>query len=307
MRSLTNFRGVSDPLAKVTKLGFLSIETDDVDTLVSYYTSSLGFVITEQTDSKVFLTTGADHHCVTVAPGSPHSPACVGFEILGTLREAAGRLQTAGLSFSERTDPDPGISADLLLEDPNGVPISLYESQTSSGQGAVPGVRPTKLGHLAVRVADLGQSQMFYEDVLGFRWSDTVGDFFTFLRCGPNHHSMNLIARPDPNGKTGGIHHVAYEARDLPHLRDILDHISKDGCQLEWGLGRHGAGHNLFSYHKDPDGNLVEVFTELDIVNDENTGYFEPRPWHESYPQGPQVWKPGPGSSNIWGPMPPWH
>ena len=50
-----------------------------------------------------------------------------------------------------------------------------------------------KLGHLAGYVRDLGRVRAFYEDALGFRWSDMVGDFFVFLRCNADHHTINLF------------------------------------------------------------------------------------------------------------------
>ena len=75
--------------------------------------------------------------------------------------------------------------------------------------------------------------------------------------------------------------------------------------RLECGPGRHGAGHNIFTYHRDPDGNLVELFTEIDVIQDETTGRFEPRPWHETWPQGPRFWDTNVEAANKWGPIDP--
>jgi hypothetical protein len=46
-------------------------------------------------------------------------------------------------------------------------------------------------------------------------------------------------------------------------------------------------------------GLITELFAELDQMQDEELGYFEPRP------QKPKVWPEGPGAANLWGPMPP--
>ena len=67
--------------------------------------------------------------------------------------------------------------------------------------------------------------------------------------------------------------------------------------------GRHGPGHNIFSYHRDPDGNTIEVFCEIDVVLDERELRWEPRPWHEEFPMGPKHWPQVPESANHWGPM----
>ena len=71
-----------------------------------------------------------------------------------------------------------------------------------------------------------------------------------------------------------------------------------------WGPGRHLIGHNVFTYHHNPDGQIVELYTELDQMKDEELGYFEPRPWHQDQPQRPKVW-PMNTLSNYWGAGPP--
>ena len=50
-----------------------------------------------------------------------------------------------------------------------------------------------------VLVTDVKHVTKFYCDVLGFRVSDWMGDFFSFLRCGPDHHTINLMQ----TGRTG--------------------------------------------------------------------------------------------------------
>ena len=36
-----------------------------------------------------------------------------------------------------------------------------------------------------------------------------------------------------------------------------------------WGLGRHGVGSNFFWYLRDPAGNFVEYYSDLDVIVDE--------------------------------------
>ena len=91
--------------------------------------------------------------------------------------------------------------------------------------------------------------------------------------------------------------------RDLDHLQTTLDHLAKQEYRLHWGPGRHGPGHNIFTYHRDPDGNVIELFTQLDVMYDESKGYFEPRPWHEDSPQVPKSWEVDIATANSWGPV----
>lgn len=175
----------------------------------------------------------------------------------------------------------------------------LITAQDPSGVQEYPPLRPTKLGHVAAFTPALDPMQAFYQDLLGFKWSDTVGDFFVFLRCNADHHAANFMA----STKYQGMHHVAYEMRDPHHLISMLDHLAKHDYRLHWGPGRHGPGHNLFTYHRDPDGNTVELFTQIDVVHDEAKGYWEPRPWHEEYPMYPKTWEVDLATVNQWGPI----
>lgn len=288
----------AQPPAQVAKLGFHAISSRDVEAIAAHYEEALHFVRSSEESGSVYLTTGSDHHSVVLEPGEPHGRSGLGFEIHGTLEETAGRLRASGVACEERSDPAPGIGAALMIEEVGtGTPLFLYEAQAGSGEGSVLGTRPTKLGHVASYVDDLAAAHVFYLDVLGFRWSDTIGDFFSFLRCNKDHHAINLMA----SAKRSGLFHVAYEMRDLMHLKDALDHLAALGHRMAWGPGRHGVGHNIFTYHPDPDGNLIELFTEIDLIADEDTGIFEPRPWHEEWPQRPKFWDPAPGAANKWG------
>ena len=282
----------------VSKLGFHVITTPDVAAIADHYENGLQLVRTGEEDGTVYLTTAGDHHAVAIRKGEAHGRAGLGFEIHGTLEETAERLGAAGVDFERRSDPEPGIGDALVLaEFESGTPITLYKGQESSGVASVVGVRPAKLGHIASFVEDLGAGHEFYLGLLGFRWSDTIGDFFSFLRCNADHHAVNMMT----SKKRFGLHHVAYEMRDFMHLKEMLDHLSTRDMRMAWGPGRHGVGHNIFTYHPDPDGNFIELFTEIDMIADDETGVFEPRPWHEEWPQGPKFWTPEPAAANKWG------
>ena len=138
----------------------------------------------------------------------------------------------------------------------------------------------------------------FYQDFLGFRVSDWIEDFFVFMRCGPDHHSVNFL-----RGDRARMHHVAFELKDIAHLGDSCDLLARHKIPLAWGPLRFGPGHNLAAFHRDHDGHLVEFFAELDQMKDEKLGYFDPRPWHRDMPQRPKVWKLH--DDPVWGPPPP--
>jgi len=283
---------------RVSKLGYVGFETPEVDRLVEYYTTVLDFRLVESSAQGAFLTTGTDHHCVVVTKGDAKARTAVGYEIWEDLDDAARRLKEAGYQTQRRRDIAPGTPDVLVLDEPDtGVPLHLMTAQDPSGVTGYTPLRPTKLGHVAAFTPALAPQQEFYQDLLGFRWSDTVGDFFVFLRCNGDHHAANFMA----SKKFSGMHHIAYEMRDPNHLITMLDHLAQHEYRLHWGPGRHGPGHNLFTYHRDPDGNTIELFTQIDVVHDEAKGHWEPRPWHEEYPMGPKTWEVDIATANQWG------
>ena len=57
-----------------------------------------------------------------------------------------------------------------------------------------------------------------------------------------------------------------------------------------WGPLRHIVGHNIAAYHRNGDDLRVEFYCEMDLMYDEELGYWQPRPWHEETPLYPKHW-----------------
>ncbi|MEU9886709.1 VOC family protein [Sphaerisporangium sp. NPDC051011] len=289
------------PAVNASKLGYVGFKTPDVDRLVDYYTKTLDFVVVERDTTSAYLTTTFDHHCVVIERAhDKQARSFVGLQVREDLDDAARRIKAQGYEVERRSDIAPSTPDVLIVQEPlTGTPIHLYDGQSSSGVEGYTPLRPTKLGHVAAYTPELAPLQSFYQDLLGFRWSDTVADFFVFMRCNADHHAANFMA----SRKYQGMHHIAYEMRDLNHLQTMLDHLATVKTRIEWGPGRHGPGHNIFTYHRDPDGNNIELFTQLDTMTDEANGYFEPRPWHTDFPQYPKTWEADLAAINSWGPI----
>ncbi|HZO06452.1 MAG TPA: hypothetical protein VFB52_08695, partial [Solirubrobacterales bacterium] len=176
----------------VSKLGFHVITSPDPAAIANHYETALQLSRTGSEGDTIFLTPHGDHHSVAIRKGEPNGRAGLGFEIHGTLEEAASGLDSVGIPHERRSDSEPGIGDALMIEEPfSGTSIALYKAQESSGEGSVVGPRPSKLGHIASYVSDLSAGHEFYLGVLGFRWGDTIGDFFSFLRCNADHHAVN--------------------------------------------------------------------------------------------------------------------
>ncbi len=288
-------------MIRVKKIAHVAYDVPDVQAQSDYYTEVIGLTLTGKEKGTVYLASTVDHHSVVLHKGGQAQCTRVGFQLgLDDDLDAFGRqVEGHGIKTRRKRDPDPTIADMVTFEDPKGTVVEVFKREAFSGQRyPSKGIVPHKLGHVAFHVTDVKHITKFYCDVLGFRESDWMADFFSFLRCGPDHHTLNFM-------QTGSNRHfhTAFELRDWGHLQTACDYLSLNGYKLLWGPGRHGIGHNLFAYHRSPAGLITETFAELDRMNEE-LGYFEPRPWHRDHPQKPKVWPKDPSAANLWGVMP---
>jgi catechol 2,3-dioxygenase-like lactoylglutathione lyase family enzyme len=285
------------------RLGFVALGAPDLEAMAEHYSNALMLTVVDRSDKAVYLSTGSEPWCIVLESGG-RGLQRTGLQINVSLDDAHEYLLEHDVRSEWRTDPEPGIERALVVVGPDGVPLHLFEGRASQPTAPVNPLGLRKLGHMAVFVPDIEDAARFFKDTLGFRWGDSIAAggrvFVMFLRVGPDHHTFNI----QENADESGLHHIAFEAQDMEALKRVCDRFAQCGVVVDWGVGRHGPGHNVFTYHRDPDGNVVEVSCELDVMYDEEGGYYEPRPWHEDRPQRPKIWEATPEIGNLWGPGP---
>jgi catechol 2,3-dioxygenase-like lactoylglutathione lyase family enzyme len=288
-------------MIKARRIGHASFETPDIERLTDHYTDVVGLVVAAKERDKVYLASNIGHLAVELRRGAKVGCRKLSFEVAADtdLGDTARDLDKLGIRSERSNDPAPGIANVLKFEDPKGTQIELFTGWNSLSKGQpAKGIPVTKLGHVAYFTPDLAKTMDFYGNVLGFKVSDWIGDYFVFMRCNPDHHTVNFL-----KGDVAKMHHIAFELANFEQMKIACDILAKKKIDLSWGPVRHGPGHNISIYYRETDDQIIELFTELDRMPDEELGYFEPRPWHRDNPQRPKVWEPGP-TSNIWG-MPP--
>ncbi len=284
---------------KVTRIGHATFHTPDMERALDYYKSVMGFGLVGHDADAAFLACPGDRYSLILRNGAARC-AAIALHVDGStdMSKLQAEFAAKGLKAERQTDAGPMTNDMLVVDGPEDIRIEILPDRAAAQRPARPdqGIVPNRLGHIAFNVLDPQAATDFFVNVLGFRVSDWMGDFFAFLRCGPDHHTVNLL-----RGQKRKMHHIAFEARDWDHIKNACDLLSEHGYPLIWGPGRHGIGHNIFIYHLTPDGQIMELYTELDQMTDEALGYFDPRPWHKDNPQRPKVWTPGIGASNQWG------
>jgi catechol 2,3-dioxygenase-like lactoylglutathione lyase family enzyme len=285
-------------MVKVKRLGHATIATPDIEAQVDYYSRLLGFSIIERTKDHVYLGSKQGMETIELVRGKPNDLKRLSFQIApdSDLGDVVKELQKDGIKCERRTGISPGVKEAVSFVDPKGTPVDLYAEYQFAKRDDTPSIfNILKLGHVAYRVLDVQKVVKFYCDVLGFRVSDWRGDFFVFMRCNTDHHTLNFIIDETPQ-----LHHIAFEVVDWSEIHKAVDYLAHNNVHLVWGPGRHIIGHNVATYHRNADLVRVEIFTEMDQMKDEDLGYFDPRPWHQEFPLYPKMH--GPETlRNYWG------
>ncbi len=285
-------------MIKVRRLGHATISTPDIEAQTDYYSRLLGLSIIERSKDRVFLGSKQGLEAIELVRGDAGHLKGVSFQVAPDteLKDVVKALGEHGIKAELRQGVSPGVAQAVTFNDPKGTRTDIYAEYNFAKLDPMPSIfNILKLGHVAYRVLDVQQIVKFYCDVLGFKVSDWRGDFFVFLRCNTDHHSLNFIIDEKPQ-----LHHIAFEVIDWSEIHKAVDYLAHNKVHLVWGPGRHVIGHNVATYHRNSDLVRVEIFCEMDQMKDEELGYFDPRPWHQEFPLRPKLH--GPETlRNYWG------
>jgi catechol 2,3-dioxygenase len=106
-----------------------------------------------------------------------------------------------------------------------------------------------------------------------------------FLGCNPDHHTVAITRAGNVS-----LNHTAFEVPDLDSLMRGSARIRRAGHALEWGIGRHGPGSNVFAYFCDPSELAIEYTTGIQQVDDRTYRPGGPADWHPPIAGNPDYW-----------------
>src|SRR6185295_8439897 len=215
-----------------------------------------GLSLVERSRDHAMLASRQGLEAIALEAGAPNALSRLAFQVApgSDLADVAHELARHGVVSERRSAISPGVADALVFKDPKGTVIEVFAEYTFPPEDrSQAGIMPLKLGHVAYRVDDVQKTVSFYTDVLGFRVSDWNGDTFAFLRCGPDHHTVNFVFDAVPQ-----LHHIAFEVKDWAEIQKACEWLAKNDIHLVWGPGRHIIGHNVAIYHRNADKVRVE-------------------------------------------------
>jgi catechol 2,3-dioxygenase-like lactoylglutathione lyase family enzyme len=232
-----------------------------------------------------FAGSAAEHPILTVVGGGTMMRRMIwNARSMAALDEIHGRLRAAGLpvSASHRAFDD-GFGIGFDSRDPEGRMVSFVAQDGAPPRPLIPD-RISKVTHLNLNCGAYEAMRMHMGETLGFRVVDetrTNG----FFNCDIDHHAL-VIGR-SPMQPT--LNHIAFEMPDLDSMMRMCGTMRENGYPIEWGVGRHGPGDNVFAYFAGPEDMPIECTAEV-LQIDKTYAY-----------RGPQDWGFPPGRTDQWG------
>jgi len=284
----------TDPVIKVRDLAWLEFQKPDL-AASERFAHAFGFsTLTRTADELLLRGTEAGGPCVIVRKGpSKYLGAAFQAADASDVLRLAGAVGSSAAQLPENLG---GLGVDLV--DPSGARVrvvaDLYENpalpaqpvQTLNVGGqslrvnrtqrpAREPARVERLGHVVLQTTKYLETLDWYLKHLGLIVSDFKyfegqrdrGPTMSFIRCDrgsepADHHTLAMTLGP-----RNRYVHSAYQVADLDALAAGGEHLLALGYFRSWGIGRHIEGSQIFDYWRDPDGFLVEHFTDGDLFD----------------------------------------
>lgn len=272
----------------VSALRGIAIGVPDLALAEKFYTETWQLSVAARRDDAVYLRgTGAAHHILALHRSERADVRSVDFNVAGVevLNELAQTIPAHGGFILDGPSPvtEPGGGIQLVARDPQGRLLRFIAGDIKHQDTNEIEDHPVKITHIVLNSENVAIAQAFFEGALGFRLSDRTR-IMAFLRCGSDHHSIALA-----DAQENSLNHVAFAMPNLDSVMRGGGRMNDAGYPIDWGVGRHGPGNNVFAYFVGPFDFVIEYTAEVLQVDD-------------SYKTGsPEDWRWPPGRIDQWG------
>ena len=274
---------------KVTGLRSVELAVRDLSQSGAFYCAVWGLEESSREADTIHLRANADEHHVVTLRERP-AAGLLGVHFAAADRAAVSALHAKAKAFGAKLEGEP---ADLPASAGGGFGFSFrsleghvlnVSADVARHQNVVNDrSKPLKLSHVVLNAGRIGEERDFFIDLLGFKLSDAT-QMMEFVRCSADHHSIALARSQGPS-----LNHMAYEMADIDGLMRGAGRMKQAGFNIEWGVGRHGPGDNVFSYFVEPNGFVTEYTTEIQQVDETDYEPHDAAYWG-NFPMRPCRW-----------------
>ena len=280
---------VYDPPFRITRASHAVLTVRDIAASRVFYTEVAGLVVTAETTEALYLRgiEEACHHSLVLRKGAAPECSHIGLRVLteADLDRAFDWLDKNG--HAPRWAEVAHQGRTVHFADPVGTPLELCAQMPVEPRMLMKfsrwrGGAAQRLDHYQILTPSVKEATAFYCS-LGFKLTEYIapdGPFAplgVFLARKGNPHDIVFF-----NGTGPRMHHVAYVVPEMHNILTACDIAGELGFgdTIERGPQRHGPGHAMFVYLRDPDGHRIELFnTHYQVMDME----CEPVRWDPKY------------------------
>jgi catechol-2,3-dioxygenase len=249
----------------ISEMGFITMQTTRLDESVLVARDILGLRETRRVGNASYLAAGDFHHEIVYVESDKDAIDHISLAARDSdaLAEVRRRVKDAGYAIVSDEPLELGVEQAVSFVGPEGFIFEVYVGLAREAR-TTPNYGPDRYGHVNLHPVDLERMKDFLVEILDFRVSDQIGTSAYFLRCNTDHHGIALI------GGRGTLHHHAWQTQSIAELGKLGDRLNVSGYRLLWGPVRHGAGNNLAAYFREPSGAVIELYTDLEQIYDDD-------------------------------------
>jgi len=260
---------------RITQMGYVALRTRDLTASIKDATEVFGLRLSGNDSRKAFLSAADTHHELVYIQDDADTADHFGVIApdLAELEAIRAKVDRAGYRIVSEQPIEDHIEQGFAFVGPEGytwqvyTPVRWYDRRAGE-------FGPDRYGHINIRALDSVGMTKFLIDVFEMRVSDRIGhDAAFFLRCSTEHHAV-AVAKSDRTA----LHHHAWLTQSIVDLGRLGDRLARRGRRLLWGPLRHGAGHNIAAYYVEPNGTVVELYTDMEHIYDDSR---EPIVWSD--------------------------
>lgn len=257
-------------LSEKTQIKQVTLVVSDLDSMIQFYTSVLGFTLAKRKGQFAYLTTGNNKNELLVfkeQQGAVQNHQTTGLYhiafLLPTRKDLGNMLLRLLQHQMELGAADHGYSEALYFNDPEGNGIEIYwdkpksfwdirpngeiigvteeldgDSLVSEADGQWEGIPlKTIIGHVHLQVANLAETEKFYESI-GFKKTSNFGHRAKFFAAGDYHHHIgtntwagnNLPLRAE---KQLGLAEYMFLLDDTEQLKRLVNQLVENHIEFD--------------------------------------------------------------------------